>query len=196
MVKIGITGGIGSGKSTVCEIWKQQGAKVINADDLAKQLMVTDDALKEQIIDKFGSDSYHKNGHLNRGFLAEQAFNQGRTEELEQLVHPAVFKETARLIQQAEKEGLNVLVYEAAILLQKGRPEKLDYIVLVLAEEATRIERVSDRDQTGKHDIRARIKAQRDYEPYVSSADVVIRNDGSLQALKREAVEVYKRLVN
>lgn len=195
MLKIGITGGIGSGKTTVCEIWEKQGAKIINADVLAKQLMTQNEALKQQIVNKFGSKSYKKNGDLNRAYLAEQIFNQGRAEELEQIVHPAVFNETDRLIQQTEKEGYGVLVYEAAILLQKGRPEKMDQIVLVLADENKRIDRVSERDQANKNDIGARINKQQNYKALIPLADIVIQNNGSLKELQDKAVDLYKELI-
>lgn len=196
MVKIGITGGIGSGKSTISKIWEGQGAKLINADDLAKDLMINNEAVKQKIIQSFGEESYQSNGDLNRRYLAEEAFNKGRVEELNSIAHPAVFKEADRLSEQAEKEGYKALVYEAAILLEKGRPGRMDKIVLVLADEEKRIERVNKRDKTEKKDVTERIKKQEDFETLKPRADIIIRNNGSLQELKEKALQEYKSLTN
>ncbi len=195
MIKIGITGGIGSGKTTICKIWQDKGAKLINADDLAKYLMTNNESVKQQIIQTFGEQSYQPNGNLNRAYLANQAFNKGRAEELNNIVHPAVFKEADRLSLQAEKEGYKALVYEAAILLEKGRPERMDKIVLVLTDEEKRIERVNKRDKTEKKNVTERIKKQEDFEALKPQADIIIRNNGSLQELKEKALQVYKEVI-
>ena len=194
MIKIGITGGIGSGKTTVCEIWQKQGAQVVYADDLAKYLMQDNKSVRQQISETFGEESYQPNGDLNRAYLADKAFNKGRVEELNSIVHPAVFKETDRLITQAEKDGYDVFVYEAAILLHHGQPEKFDHIVMVLADERKRITRVGKRDKANENDVLERIRNQQNFESLISMADVVIRNNGSLRELEKEAIKVYKTL--
>lgn len=195
MKKVGVTGGIGSGKTSVSCIFKQQGAQLIKADDLAKRLMNENEAVRRQIIKAFGSKSYKKDGSLNRSYLAEEAFSKGRVETLNNIVHPAVFDASDVLFQQAEKEGVDILVYEAAILLQRGRPEVMDYIVLVLADEQVRIQRVSKRDRVEESAVRARMEKQDDYELLESKADYIIKNNGTKAELKKKSLEIYKQII-
>ncbi|MFW6157462.1 MAG: dephospho-CoA kinase, partial [Balneolaceae bacterium] len=141
IVTIGVTGGIGSGKSTVCKTFQRLGAKWINADKLAKDLMTEDPELKAQIIKEFGTDAYRRNGLLNRAFLAKEAFNKGRVEALNRLVHPKVREAALEAVDKAREEGYEALVYEAALLLDEGRPDFLDYVVLVTADKNERVRR-------------------------------------------------------
>lgn len=194
MVTVGITGGIGSGKTTVCKQWEQQGAKVIYADDLAKELMVKKPELVSAIKREFGEESYHKDGSLNKVYLSRQAFNLGKVDRLNQLVHPEVYKETERIIQREEERGTSVLVKEAALLLSNGKPNNLDYIVLVLADKQLRTERVASRDQADPEEIERRIQKQQDFSQLTDIADFIIRNDGNLNELLQKADEVYLEL--
>ncbi len=195
MLKIGITGGIGSGKSTVCKIWQSLGAFVINADDLAKELMVKNETVKKEVTDVFGKDSFHPDGSLNRKYLSNEAFNKGRVEELNNIVHPAVIKEASKMIEGAEEQGFQTAVYEAALLLQKGRPDNLDHIVLVLADEEKRIDRVSKRDKVDRAAVISRASQQQEFETLTSLADFIIRNNGNQKQFELKAREVYKELI-
>jgi dephospho-CoA kinase len=195
VVRIGITGGIGSGKTTVCKIWEREGAYVIYADDLAKQIMTDDSTVVTEIKAAFGADSYFADGTLNRSYLAKMAFGENRVGELNAIVHPAVYRESERLMQQAESDGYPMAVREAAILLQHGRPTDLDKVVLVLADKDSRRDRVVSRDGTPADQVLNRMGAQPDYEMYIPLADVVIRNDGSLEELKDKAIQIYRQLV-
>lgn len=196
MLKIGITGGIGSGKTTVSKVWESLGAYLIHADAVAKELMASDQSVKDQLIIAFGEESYHPDGSLNKVFLADEAFDKNRVDELNDIVHPAVFKETDQLMKQAEQQGCKAVVYEAAILLQCGRPERLDTIVLVLADEQARIKRVKKRDQVDIKKVENRIKKQENFENLKNKADIVIRNNGSLEELEKKAKEVYEKLMS
>ena len=191
MKTIGITGGIGSGKTTVCKFWESQGARVIDADKLAKEVMITNKDLIAAIKKEFGEESYLKNGSLNRAFLAKQAFEQNKVEILNQLVHPEVYREMDIIKGKAEKEGVEVLVREAALLLQKGRPKNLDYVVLVLAAKDLRKERVTARDQASPEQVEGRMMRQQNFMELTDLADFVITNEGSLQDLLVQAEEVY-----
>ncbi len=195
MVRVGITGGIGSGKSTVCSIWEQQGAFVIYADELAKRIMVSDPKVINAIKETFGDDSYLDDGSLNRHYLARQAFANNRVGELNAIVHPAVYRESDRLMHVAEEEGYRMAVREAAILLQHGRPKDLDKVVLILSDRNKRIDRVAARDGTSTDQVTSRMDAQPDYESYTSMADVIIRNDGNMEELEQVAIRVYNDLV-
>lgn len=195
MIKAGLTGGIGSGKTTVARHWEALGAFVIYADSLAKELMVSDMKLKEQIVSVFGRQSYNKDGSLNRGYLTEQAFAAGRVEELNRLVHPVVYKKTVELMHKAEEDGFPVVVKEAALLLKNGRPENLDYIVVVTAPEDERIRRVSKRDQVSAEEVRNRIRNQQSEEYMLGFSDYVIDNSKDAVDLKEEAGRIYSLLL-
>ncbi len=192
MVCVGITGGIGSGKSTVVDIWESLGAFVLNADNLAKNIMVNNEEIRRQIIEVFGEESYYEDGSLNRVHLADQAFRKGRVEELNDIVHPYIPEEVAKVINYAEKEGTEVFVFEAALLLQGVRPGYLDLIVLVLADEEKRVERVRERDGVAEELVYDRIDKQQNFDELTDRADIVIHNNGSLDELKRQATRIYR----
>ena len=196
MITVGITGGMGSGKSTICDIWKSKGAYILNADDLAKQVMVSDPEIKEQLTETFGTDSFYEDGSLNRGHLAREAFEKGRVKELNAIVHPKLPDAAMEKMRQAEQEGYNVMVYEAALLLDNIEPGDLDYIVLVLADEQHRIDRVQQRDDSSKEEIKQRINKQRDFNKAISKVDYVIRNNGTLEELKKKAEVMYQNFVD
>lgn len=191
MVKVGITGGIGSGKSTFCNILQSFGAQVLNADDLAKEIMTRDKDVRKEIIKVFGENSYRSDGSLNRRYLAEEAFNKGRVEELNSIVHPRIPVAVSHIMKDAEEEGVQVFVYEAALLLQNLRPDYLDYIILLIADEQKRVERVQQRDDTKENQVMDRIKNQQNFEKLKHLADIVITNNGSLKELKEQAEHIY-----
>ena len=195
MVKVGITGGIGSGKTTVCKEWEKLGAVVVYADDLAKSLMVEDQRLASRIRAVFGDAAYGDDGSLNRRFLAEEAFSKGRVQELNRLVHPAVAKKVRELMDRAEAQGAEMFVEEAALLLKNGRPAIFDYIVIVTADKEQRVEWVSERDEVEPQDIIARMKNQQSFEELMPLCDFVVENDSTLAALKQKAADLYRKLL-
>ena len=109
MIKVGVTGGIGAGKTTFCETWENLGAYVVYADDFAKNLMITDNEVITQIRQIFGDQSYLENGDLNTGFLANQAFNHDRVNELNSIIHPVLWKKINELALQKRKMELKFL---------------------------------------------------------------------------------------
>ena len=196
MIKAGITGGIGSGKTTVCRIWESLGAKVIYADDLAKELMTHDRKLHDAIKSAFGDEAYDKKGHLNRDYLAREAFHKGRVEELNKLVHPRVKDEVKRMAAEAEEEGFRMFVEEAALLLNEGRPEHLDVVILVEAPEEERVGRVSIRDETDPEQVQTRMERQVDPKQLRIYADYIIVNDGSMEELINRSRSLYQTLLH
>jgi dephospho-CoA kinase len=195
MVIVGITGGIGSGKSTVCDVWKKEGAYILNADEFAKQLMVENDEIRSEIKAVFGPESYTAKGSLNREYLSEEAFEKGRVNELNAIVHPKLPAAVRRRMREAEKKGYKVGVYEAALLLESDHLELFDYLVLVLADENRRLQWVKERDEASEKQIKSRMDKQRNFDNAVRQADIVIRNEGTLEDLKKKAEVVFNKFL-
>jgi dephospho-CoA kinase len=176
-LQIGITGGIGSGKSMVCKIFSVLGVPIYDADSRAKNLMTTDGILVEQIKKEFGSLSYNSQGVLNREYLSASVFNQpNKLEKLNSLVHPRVAVDFKKWVE--EHSAFAYIVKEAALLFESGSYRTLDKIILVTAPEAMRIERVLTRDtHRTRADIESIIRNQLAEEEKKKKADYIIRND-------------------
>jgi dephospho-CoA kinase len=190
MKVIGITGGIGSGKTTTCEIFQELGVPVYYADLRARELMTSNVELKNKIIQSFGSQAY-EGGLLNRPYLAQQVFNsKEKLSVLNGLVHPAVANDFENWLE--EQKGENYVLKEAAILFESGAYQDVDITVLVIAPESLRLERVMARDGSSKEDVLKRMKNQWTQERKVKLADHIITNDGT-QLLIPQVLELHDR---
>lgn len=157
-LKIGITGGIGSGKSTVCKVFSWLGIPVFEADTEAKKLMDTDPEIRTGLIHRFGTDIYTRNNSLDRKKLAGIIFNNEiQLQEVNQLVHPAV---RAAFLSWSEKQNVPYVVHEAAILFESGFYKMMDFNLLVTAPENERVARVSKRDNVSESQVKERIRKQ------------------------------------
>lgn len=173
---IGITGGIGSGKTTVCSVFKLLGIPVFEADKAAGQIMNRDNKLKSVISNAFGKDIYDPVGVVNRKKLAEIVFNdKTQLERLNNMVHPAVRNEF--LIWSKMYERLPYIIMEAAILFESGFGDLADYTILVTAPEDERIKRVQKRDGESISSIKNRISNQYPEKKKEEMADLVLYND-------------------
>ena len=195
MIVAGITGGIGSGKTTICKTWEKLGAKIIYADELAKKLMVNDKELRKKLISAFGKETYKADGKLNKTHLIKEAFEKNRVEELNQIVHPAVAHKFSDICDDERKFGTRLIVKEAALLLNYGRPADIEIVVLVLSEKKNQIERVKQRDNSTADDIEARMQKQPDFNKLTHMADYIIHNDGSLEELQEKAKDLYTKIL-
>ncbi|MCS6820278.1 MAG: dephospho-CoA kinase [Microscillaceae bacterium] len=177
MQQIGITGGIGSGKSLICKIFQTLGAPIYEADSRAKWLMVNYLPLKEQIIQHFGKEAYLPNGELNRNFLAKEVFNDSaKTQLINHLVHPCVGEDYQRWVR--ENSHFPYVLNEAALLFEAGRDKVLDKIITVFAPKALRIKRIQQRDKhRSLQEIEAIMDKQISEEEKIKRADFVIYND-------------------
>lgn len=174
MLRIGITGGIGSGKSTVAQIFNVLGIPVYSSDDAAKRLMNEDKELKNNIVKSFGKESY-SNGKLNRKYLAEQAFrDRTKIELLNSLVHPATIKDA---IGWMEKQTAPYVIKEAALIFESGSDKFLDAVIGVKSPLSLRIERTMKRNNVTANEIEARIKLQMDEDEKMALCDYIIVND-------------------
>lgn len=178
-IQIGITGGIGSGKSLICRIFQVLNVPVYDADSQAKKLMTTDGILIDQIKKEFGSLSYDKDGVLNRELLSKTVFNKPeKLAKLNSMVHPRVAVDYNRWIQ--EQRGARYCLKEAALLFEAGSYQLLEKIIVVTAPNELRIRRVLQRDPyRNKSDVERIIKNQMAQEEKIKKADFIIKNDES-----------------
>jgi len=192
---VGVTGGIGSGKTTLCKVWEKLGAAVYYADNAAKKLMVTDHDLNNRLKDVFGEETYHPDGSLNKSHLIKEAFENGRVDTLNKLVHPAVAKDFKNFVKNAESNNKKIVVKEAALLLIGGRPDGIDLIVLIVSNKSKRIGRVVERDGVTGSDVESRDEQQPDFDQLTHLADYLITNDGTLKELETQAEQLYNDIM-
>lgn len=176
-LQIGITGGIGSGKSLVCKIFNMLGVPTYDADSRAKILMTTDGILISQIKKEFGSLSYDADGTLNRKYLGETVFkNEEKLNRLNALVHPRVGEDYISWVRQ--QANVKYVLKEAALLFESGSNKSLDKIIVVTAPETLRVQRVLKRDPHRTiEQTKGIIRAQMADEEKTKKADYVILND-------------------
>lgn len=176
MIKVGVTGGIGSGKSLVCSIFSAMGYPVFNADYEARLIVENDIETIEKIKLLFGNDIY-ADGHLNRAKVGEMAFaNPMLLQNLNDIVHPSVFKRFAGWIDENGNHSL--VIMEAAILFESGAYKGVDKVISVIAPIELRIERIMVRDGLAKPLIADRINRQLPQDELINRSDYVINNDG------------------
>jgi len=182
-VKIGITGGIGSGKSSVSKIIESKGYVVLNADDIAKQIMIEDESVRELIISEFGENSYI-NDELNRSYLASKAFLSVESVSiLNSIVHPPMVEKINELMDEELKKSKIVFV-EAALIYEAEIDEILDYVLLVTSDENYRIERIKKRDNLSEIETRKRMQFQMPENEKENLADFTIKNNSSIMDLE------------
>lgn len=195
MIKIGITGGIGSGKTTVCHIFEQLGIPVFYADTVAKEIMVTDPVLREGIIRTFGMESYELSGKLNNKHIAQIVFNNKvELEKLNALVHPAVFR-AFESWQQTIPADVPYNLKEAALLFESGSYKMCDHSILVTAPKAVKIQRVMERDGVTSEQVEARMDKQLSDIEKNKMADFLITNDES-QSVILQVLELHHQFIN
>ena len=193
---LGVTGGIGSGKTTVCNILKELGAWIFSADDEAKRIMVEHAGVRQEITSTFGDTSYNEDGTLNRHqYLAQQIFgDESKVARINQIVHPRVFEAFRERRALAKKAGVSLLVHEAALTFESGGYKHLDAVAVVYAPETRRIDRVQERDGASEEQIRKRMHHQIPVDEALSRADYVIDNDGSLEDLRQKVVQLFQEV--
>lgn len=190
MYKVGITGGIGSGKSSVCKMLALRGVPIYDSDSRAKQLMVTDAELVRLVSQRFGADVY-VDGMLNRQVLAARVFtDKVALAELNSMVHPAVMRDFERW---AAEQQTAYVVMESAIIFEAGSDDKLDAVVAVMAPCSLRLERAMQRDGATREQIEERMRTQLSDDELARRAKYAIVNI-SLDELDEEVEQLHRRL--
>jgi len=191
MIKVGITGGIGSGKSTVCKVFKVLGIPVFEADSVARQLMNSDATVRTQLIRLFGSAVYLPDQTIDRKFLSGIVFNNpSLLADLNQIVHPAVrftFEEWCG------QQHSPYVIQEAAILFESGFYKMMDKIIVVATDQTERIQRVMKRDKISEEQVSQRIRNQWTDEQRIKLADFVICNNDN-ELIIPQVVEIDKKI--
>ena len=187
---VGLTGGIGSGKSTIAKAFAALGIAVFNSDEQAKALIATDAQVKERIIAAFGEEAYH-NGEYNRAYIAQIVFNNSeKLTILNGIVHPALAEYFKRW---AKEQTSPYVLKEAAILFESGSYKDCDYIITVTAPEEVRIARVMARDHCTEAQVRARMAQQWSDAQRIALSNAVIENI-DLEKAKKEVKRINNEL--
>lgn len=175
MIKIGLTGGIGSGKSYIGHLFELLGADLYNADKEAKEVMNSDPELVEKIKADFGENTYNSDGQLNRAHLAGIIFsNDEKRQQLNNIVHPALRNHFREFSENSNKE---IVVIEAAILIESGFYKDVDKVIVVTADRELRVERTMKRDNATAEQVQSRMAAQMSDEEREKYADFIIQNN-------------------
>ncbi|WP_313360481.1 dephospho-CoA kinase [Empedobacter sp.] len=187
----GITGGIGSGKSTAAKFFEELGIPVYNSDTRAKTIQNENSEVKVKIIAAFGEEAYNENG-LNKPYLSKQVFqNNEKLKLLNSIVHPAVFQDFENW-KKAQKS--DIVMKEAAILIESGSYKDCDVVISVVVDIETRIARTIERDGLSREEILARINNQISDEERIAKSDFIIDNNGDLAHLKNEVEQTFIKI--
>ena len=187
MAVYGLTGGIGAGKSTVCQLLQELGVAVVFADDVGRQVVARGSAGLATVVAAFGEEILDNSGALDRKKLGALVFNNpDKRRQLEAILHPLVKQRSQALFRQLCNQGEPIVVYESALLFESQRHLEMQANIVVTASEAQRVARVQQRDGCTVEDVRARIRAQLDEAEKCRMADYVIDNNGNVEDLRRQ----------
>lgn len=195
MKKVGLTGGIGSGKSTVARMLGGAGFAVVDADQVARDIMEPGSPVLEEVAAAFGADLIGDDGALDRGELARRAFATTEdTQRLNAITHPAIRTESERRFAAAEEAGEQAVIYDMPLLVDLGLNQDMDLTVVVDVDKEERIRRLVDKRGLDEADARARMAQQIDDATRLAAADVVLDNNGLLDALEPQVAALIKKI--
>lgn len=199
MFLIGLTGGIGSGKSSVATRLAELGAEVVDADKIAREIVEPGEPALAELVAEFDGVVFtegDKRGELNRAELARQAFSSpAATEKLNSITHPRIRERTNQRFEEATNNNVDVLVYDMPLLIENGKAQRMDHVVVVDADDEVRVKRLVDFRKLDEADARRRIAAQIDRESRLAAADSVIDNSGTREQLLQQVDEFWERIV-
>ncbi|MCH7938358.1 MAG: dephospho-CoA kinase [Candidatus Marinimicrobia bacterium] len=196
MLRIGITGGLGSGKSEVTEFFKQKGARVFDADVEAKLILLRLEGVQKAVIAAFGDTVLNEVGELDFQRLARHAFaNSDRQRQLNEIMHPEVILAADKAMILAEQDGVAMFILDAPLLFEAKLEEYLDLTVVVIADQQVRIKRALERGNLTEEDILRRIQLQMPDKEKLARADLVVTNNGTLEQLQAELEALYSNII-
>ncbi|GAV20867.1 dephospho-CoA kinase [Mariprofundus micogutta] len=190
--RIGLTGGIGSGKSTAASMFAEQGIPVLDLDQVGRDLLAPGSAAVQQIQDAFGITFVLADGPTDRKALAAHCFaDAAKTARLNAIMHPLIWQAEEQWLDRQQGE---MAIIEASVLLESGGAGRMDAVIVVMAEERLRLQRVLRRGLQDEHQFHVILKRQCDDQQRVEQADYLINNNGSLSALRDQVVSLYEKL--
>ena len=197
MLRVGLTGGIGSGKSTASNFFELFGSFVINADEEAKKILYSNETVQHELISEFGTDIIDVSGEINKAKLARVAFqDEDHQQRLNSVIHPYIYNSIDDHFNDVLKDGkFDIFIIDGALIFESGYDVHMDYIVVVTALLKNRMERALARQTLSREDILKRIELQWPEEEKVNLADFVIHNDGSEEDLKNNVKILIEKLI-
>jgi dephospho-CoA kinase len=194
---VGLTGGIATGKSTVSAMFAHLGAKVVDADLLAREVVMPGQPALAQIVREFGPDVLQPDGQLDRKRLGAIVFaDPARRKRLEEITHPAIHLRQQRILSAFDEEAYEgVVIWDAAVLIESGGARRVDRLVVVYADPAVELARLMSRDGMAEDEARARMATQMPVAEKAKLADHVIDNSGTRAETERQVREVYRKLL-
>jgi len=198
MLKVGLTGGIASGKNTVSRIFEGLGAKIIDADKISREVMKRGEVVYEKVVSHFGTGILRENGEIDRGKLAQIIFSDPKEREaLNGITHPEIIKIEDRLCEDIiQKDPSSIIIVNAALLIEAGVFRRFDKLILIYASTETQIDRLIKRDGLERNEALMRINSQMPFEEKRGFADYIIDNDGPLERTRTICEEVYRDLLH
>ena len=191
-MKVGLTGGIGAGKSTVADLFSQKGAVVIRSDELARQVIEPQTPGFQQVVARFGNEFVNSEGYIDRAKLAQIVFqDDAALKDLESIIHPLIRSKTNQIIDQHTSE--TIIVNEIPLLLEKKMEALFDFLVIVISSEKNRLERLAQRGLTTEQ-ATARMAKQVSDDERKAAADFLIVNDGNLDQLEADVEKIWQTL--
>ena len=197
MLRVGLTGGIGSGKSTASNFFEAFGSFVINADEEAKKLISSNETVQHELIAEFGTDIIDVSGQINKAKLAKISFqDEDHQQTLNSVIHPYIYDSIDNQFNRVLKNGkFDIFIVDGALIFESGYDVHMDYIIVVTALLKNRIERALGRKTLSRDEILKRINLQWSEEEKVNLADFVIHNDGSEEDLKNNVKSLIEKLI-
>jgi dephospho-CoA kinase len=196
MLIVGLTGGVASGKTTVSQVLKKEGAHIIDADQIARELVQPHKPAWNELIRAFGKEILQEDGSIHRKKLADKVFGDLKQRKvLNQILHPRIKEEMDRRTKEiGQKDPEAIVVIDAPLLVELGAHRKVDKLIVVTSTPIQQIERLKERDGRGPEEALGIFSAQMPVEEKVKLADIVIRNEGSLEEMEKRAREVFQEL--
>jgi dephospho-CoA kinase len=193
---IAVTGGIGSGQTTVCNIFQTLGCKIIDVDIKAKQIIQKDISLQRELKKAFGNDIFFKDGSLNRKHLAHLAFrDEAKTLELNKIIHPRMVAEVIEEMETARfSQRYPLIIVDAALIFEISIEKMFDAVIVVYAKLNNRIKRVMERDDLKRAEVLARVRRQIPLEDKKEWADFVLDNNGTTDDIAKQVENIYEEL--
>ena len=191
MLKVGLTGGIGSGKSTVARVFEILGVPVYYADSAGRMLVDNDPGIRTEIIKHFGKESY-KDGRLDRQYISTIVFGDEKKRELlNEITHPVIISDAAKWM---KKQNAAYIIKEAALIFESGSEKDLDYVIGVKSPRGLRIKRVMERDSTSKAEVIKKMESQMDEDVKMKKCDFLLINDEQ-QLLVPQVMALHQQLL-